>query len=62
MNSNLLKNPLVILIIATVLAVLPLFFNNENVLVIFRLLAFVLFFYAGHLFLNRKKSSKKTNL
>jgi hypothetical protein len=61
MNSNLLKNPLAIIVIAIVLAVFPLLFENENLLVILRLLSFALFFYAGHLFFNRKNSSKKTN-
>lgn len=59
MNKNLLKNPLAILIIATVLAILPLFFENENALIILRLLSFALFFYGGHLLLIKKNSSKK---
>jgi|GEM_PF-2554389 len=60
MNISLLKNPLALIVIATVLALLPLFFDNENVLVILRLLSFILFFYAGHLFFNNKNKTKKS--
>ena len=55
MDKSLLKNPLAILVIATVLALIPLLFDNDTILVLLRLLSFVLYFYAIHLFLKKKK-------
>ncbi len=59
MDKSLLKNPLAIVVIALVLALIPLFFNNENFLIIFRLISFGLFFYAIHLLFKKKKTVKK---
>jgi hypothetical protein len=59
MDKSLLKSPLVIVIIAIVFATLPLLFDNENYLVIFRLMSFGLFFYAVHLFFNQRKKLSK---
>ncbi len=59
MSNSFLKNPIAIVIIATILALIPLFFNNEDVLVILRLLAFGLYFYAVHLFFKKRTIAKK---
>ena len=59
MDKSLLKNPIAIAIAATVLALIPLLFNSDNILVLLRLLSFVLFFYAIHLFFKKKKAVKK---
>lgn len=55
MDKSLLKNPKAIVIIATVLALIPLLFNSESFLVILRLISFGLFFYAIHLFFKKRK-------
>ena len=56
---TLLKNPLTIFIVAFVLAIIPLFLDNENILVMLRLLSFAMFFYAIHLTFKKKKAIKK---
>jgi len=58
MDKSLLKSPLVIVIIAVALALIPLLFDSENMLVLLRLLSFVMFFYAIHLFTQKRKVSK----
>ena len=58
MDKSLLKNPLAILVIPTVLALIPLLFDNDTILVLLRLLSFVLYFYAIHLFLKKKVVKK----
>ncbi|WP_438966740.1 hypothetical protein [Flavobacterium sp.] len=55
MNNSFLKNPLLIFVIASVLALIPFLFDNENVLVMLRLLSFGMYFYAVHLLLKKKK-------
>lgn len=59
MDKSFLKNPLAIVLVAAFLALIPLLFNNDNVLVLLRILSFILFFYAIHLFFNKKGTVKK---
>ena len=59
MNKSLFQNPKALIIIGVVIAVIPIFFSNENFLVLMRLASFVLFFYAIHLFFKKKKVVKK---
>ncbi|WP_339889130.1 hypothetical protein [uncultured Flavobacterium sp.] len=59
MDKSLLKNPLALLVIAIVLALIPLLFDNDNILVMLRLLSFGIIFYAFHLFFKQKTVSKK---
>lgn len=59
MNTTFLKNPLALLVIATVLALIPLLFDNEGILVMLRLLSFVIIFYAVHLFFKQRRVAKK---
>lgn len=54
-----LKNPLILLVIAIVLALIPLVYDNENMLVMLRLLSFGIIFYAAHLFFKKKTVAKK---
>lgn len=55
MDKSLLKNPLAIFVIASILALIPLLFDNDTVLVLLRLLSFGLYFYAIHLFFKKRK-------
>jgi hypothetical protein len=59
MDKSLLRSPLVIATIAIVLALIPFLFDNENILVLLRLLSFVLFFYTLHLLFISKRIAKK---
>lgn len=59
MDKSILRKPLFIAIIALVLALIPMLINNENVLVLLRLLSFGLFFYAAHLMINQKRKTSK---
>jgi positive regulator of sigma E activity len=59
MNKSLFKNPLALFIIAIVLALIPLLFDNENILVMLRLLSFGIIFYVAHLFFKKKAVAKK---
>lgn len=59
MDKSFLKNPLALIVFATVLALIPLLFDNDNILVILRLLSFGIYFYVIHLFFNKKKTIKK---
>lgn len=59
MDKSILRKPLFIAIIALVLALIPMLINNENVLVLLRLLSFGLFFYAAHLMINKKRKTSK---
>lgn len=59
MNNSFLKNPLAIIVIATILALIPFIFDNENVLVLLRLLSFGLYFYAVHLLFKKRTTAKK---
>ena len=56
MSESKFKSPKHLLIMGIVLALIPLAFDNENLLVVLRLIAFVLFFYAGHLLFKRKNT------
>jgi positive regulator of sigma E activity len=59
MDKSILKNPIALVIIATVIALIPLIFDNENILVMLRLLSFGIYFYAIHLFFKKRKIAKK---
>lgn len=59
MDKSILRKPLFIAVVALVLALIPMLINNENILVLFRLLSFGLFFYALHLLVNQKRKISK---
>ena len=59
MDKSILRKPLFIAVVALVLALIPILIDNENILVLLRLLSFGLFFYAAHLMINQKRKISK---
>ncbi len=59
MDKSFLKSPLGLIVIAVIIAIIPLFFNNDSLLIMFRLVSFGILFFAVPLYVKSWLRNRK---